>query len=722
MRKVLLFFAMWAIMFMAKAQSTIILSPGDGVVLSVKSSQITIAWNDNSDNESGFNIYRSESSNLSKNSKLVGSVSANETRFIDKTVQPQSTYYYSVTAFNDQNESNLLEPSLMATTLAGKKIDNSLIPPSEIYVTNVKATQATLQWQSNANNIDGYRVYKATEPLLLFSKKSLVSEVLNKTSFIDTALQKGTKYYYSVSSFNKTGESSISNNIVVAQTLSNKKQVPNKPTNLILSNIKTDQITINWTDKSDNEDGFYIYRSESNFAKDSILVGFTSPNNTAFVDRGLSAEKYYYYTVIAYNSGGFANSDIQVGKTVKYNSKEIATIPVAPKDLYFSSLETNQVTLNWADISFNEEGFYIFRSSTPQFSDAKLIANLVANTQSFTDASLNDNTTYYYVIASYNIAGNSFLNNGNLMAITTSSSVVPITPPPPTTCEDFANHGIARIHLYANTRENLLVGTFYAYNQPQYNCYGQWKDALFLGNEMGSNRKLWGYREPYNGYANVKIRTKSSCTEYPDVRNTYPYTYLGAEKKSIPNLSNNINHTNLNLLFYLSTDISTNAAEHNIYRFAIKNHIPNLLYRINGGNWQSDVLYVTDANVFSNIGINYTNIPFFHPPKDFIIDFSVDGGNSIDRYIVRRNTTGGHFGITTTLTRVENNEVKVCMYQGDQYTRTFLIDSNGNRHYSDNIFGNSFSLGSLSEGEYFYKLGFADTDVIFDDNILVQVK
>lgn len=131
-----------------------------------------------------------------------------------------------------------------------------------------------------------------------------------------------------------------------------------------------------------------------------------------------------------------------MGKTVKYNAKDIVTISLAPQDLKFSSIGADQVTLNWSDVSFNEDGFYIYRSSTSQHSDATLIAHLGANIQSFTDISLANNTTYYYTISSYNIAGNNFINNGYLMAVTTTSSpVVPVPPilPPNVICEDFTN-------------------------------------------------------------------------------------------------------------------------------------------------------------------------------------------------------------------------------------------------------------------------------------------
>lgn len=61
-------------------------------------SQITIKWEDKSDNEDGFNIYR--------NGVLINSLPKNAQVFQDKNLQYGTQYSYAVTAFNDKGETN----------------------------------------------------------------------------------------------------------------------------------------------------------------------------------------------------------------------------------------------------------------------------------------------------------------------------------------------------------------------------------------------------------------------------------------------------------------------------------------------------------------------------------------------------------------------------------------------------------------------------------------
>lgn len=64
---------------------------------------VTITWQDNSDDETGFDVYRSNSSSLTAQQAgvKIGTVDADETTFVDMTVELEQVYEYSVVAFND---------------------------------------------------------------------------------------------------------------------------------------------------------------------------------------------------------------------------------------------------------------------------------------------------------------------------------------------------------------------------------------------------------------------------------------------------------------------------------------------------------------------------------------------------------------------------------------------------------------------------------------------
>lgn len=64
------------------------------------------------------------------------------------------------------------------------------------------------------------------------------------------------------------------------------------PSNLTLSNITEESITLNWTDTSNDETGFKIYRN-------NILIDITKPNTTTYTDANLMEGTDYTYTVKA---------------------------------------------------------------------------------------------------------------------------------------------------------------------------------------------------------------------------------------------------------------------------------------------------------------------------------------------------------------------------------------------------------------------------------------
>lgn len=68
------------------------------------SDSISFTWDDNSNNEDGFKIYRSSS--YSGNYSLAGTTICDDNYYTDTDLNPSTTYYYKVTAYNSTGESN----------------------------------------------------------------------------------------------------------------------------------------------------------------------------------------------------------------------------------------------------------------------------------------------------------------------------------------------------------------------------------------------------------------------------------------------------------------------------------------------------------------------------------------------------------------------------------------------------------------------------------------
>jgi len=76
------------------------------------------------------------------------------------------------------------------------------------------------------------------------------------------------------------------------------------------------------------------------------------------------------------------------------------TTPAAPANLTADAVKQNSVSLQWADLSDDEEGFRIYR-------DSILIETVGANVVTYQDTGLKPATTYQYVVKAYNHVGES---------------------------------------------------------------------------------------------------------------------------------------------------------------------------------------------------------------------------------------------------------------------------------------------------------------------------
>lgn len=74
-------------------------------------------------------------------------------------------------------------------------------------------------------------------------------------------------------------------------------RVPNPPTHLKALVITPYMIELNWTDHSDNEEGFKIFCNDK-------LIGIVKKNVTTFKSENLEPGKRYRFEVKAYNANG----------------------------------------------------------------------------------------------------------------------------------------------------------------------------------------------------------------------------------------------------------------------------------------------------------------------------------------------------------------------------------------------------------------------------------
>ncbi len=117
-------------------------APSGLTATAVSSTEIDLSWNDNSDNEDGFKIERSETGGGGSYTEIA-TVGANFEAYPDTGLSPDTTYYYRVRAYNAAGDSSPAEDS--ATTLA---LPDTTPPAAvtDLAVIGGTANSLTLMW------------------------------------------------------------------------------------------------------------------------------------------------------------------------------------------------------------------------------------------------------------------------------------------------------------------------------------------------------------------------------------------------------------------------------------------------------------------------------------------------------------------------------------------------------------------------------------------------
>lgn len=232
----------------------------------------------------------------------------------DTPVSAPPTNYYNGAI----DEVRIYNTGLSAADIAALASANQPPPtiptaPTLLTAKAVSASEIDLGWQDNSNNETGFKVLRSTDG----THFSLVTTTLpGATSFNDTGLASGTKYFYEVIATNSAGDSSPTN-IASDTTSSSGVTTPAAPGSLNASAASATEIDLTWQDNSNNETGFKVDRAtNANFTQNLTLLTTTQAGVTSFADTGLSPSSTYFYRVRATNSAGDStNSNTAVATT-----------------------------------------------------------------------------------------------------------------------------------------------------------------------------------------------------------------------------------------------------------------------------------------------------------------------------------------------------------------------------------------------------------------------
>jgi hypothetical protein len=180
--------------------------PTNLMATAASSSQINLAWADNSDNETGFKIERCQGAGCS-NFSQIATVGANVTNYSDKGLLASTAYNYRVSAYNAGGDS-AYSNTASVMTLAAPALPPTA--PSNLTAKAVSSSQINLTWIDKANNENGFEIQRCTGSRCT-NFATLTTVAPNVTSYSNTGLSRRTTYRYRVRAYNTSGDSAYSN-------------------------------------------------------------------------------------------------------------------------------------------------------------------------------------------------------------------------------------------------------------------------------------------------------------------------------------------------------------------------------------------------------------------------------------------------------------------------------------------------------------------------------
>jgi fibronectin type III domain protein len=179
---------------------------------------------------------------------------------------------------------------------------------------------------------------------------------------------------------------------------------PAAPSSLAATPMSSSQVSLSWTDASNNEDSFIIERCSGPGCNAFGPFRTAPANSTGYTDLSVTAQTSYSYRVRASNNVG-ASSFSNIATAVTMPATAIPAPPTSPTATAMSS---SRIDVTWTDASTNEDGFKVERCQGAGCTNfALVLTTLTPNGTSFNNTSLAASTTYRYRIQSYNGSGGS---------------------------------------------------------------------------------------------------------------------------------------------------------------------------------------------------------------------------------------------------------------------------------------------------------------------------
>jgi hypothetical protein len=390
----------------ATTLSCILPAPSNLRITAADYTTIRLAWNDNSSDETSFELESSLDGSTWDN---VASLFDNTTANVHSPTLCNTAYFFRIRAIRDVSDSFSVDYSDYSNVITGQTTGCLPAAPSNLGITGNTSTSISLIWTDNASDETSY---------LLYANGILVATAAaNTTSFTITGLPCGQSYSWLAVRAYRESDNSYSDYATNNNPAARTDYCP--PSHLRIISSTPTSATLTWKHNLSFNTRYRLEYRENGGQNWAYLGTEFSYDPISFTHTGVTCDIEYEYRVRADYSGiETENSNIAVFLSP-------CDFP-PPSNLAMSSRTPTSITLSWTDNSSDESHFILEHSLDGlTWTESPSIS---ANSKSYTVANLLCSVDYQFHLRAYRSSDDTYSVYSDIVSIKTATCPALVAP------------------------------------------------------------------------------------------------------------------------------------------------------------------------------------------------------------------------------------------------------------------------------------------------------
>jgi fibronectin type 3 domain-containing protein len=278
--------------------------------------EAALLWNKHSESDiSGYHIFINDTDSGSSGPfSRINTITGTDTQYVVTNLAEETTYYFTISAFDNSKSNSTFSNSAGATTLDV----TAPAAPEGLTAKPISNYEILLSWDANTEpDLKGYIIYMNDTGSGKTGKFHVVHTIFgDDTSYQVRGLSEQINYHFRLAAFDEVPNNSTLSKVASAETPD--LIPPGPPANLTVRDPKHDSLIVTWSKNPEPDvKGYFLYRSGSLYGSYKIVdTELIYKNN--YIDEDLEEETTYYYKLKAVDDAGLESpfSDPASGTTI----------------------------------------------------------------------------------------------------------------------------------------------------------------------------------------------------------------------------------------------------------------------------------------------------------------------------------------------------------------------------------------------------------------------